>query len=353
MRSQTCPLVLAAVLLAAAGCLRLEAAGTAAPTQKVAAAAPAKKLAQVRGFCIQLTDPNGLDSYLKAVDDIADMGCTWINFVIAARQETVHSETISIVWQNIPSEKDIEKILNHAKERGIRTMLMPIVLLNQSGEKEWRGVISPDNWDNWFASYTAYITFMAKLANQCHVDLFCVGSELLSTETFTDRWTACINEIKKVYHGKLTYSSNWDHYETPTFWDQVDYIGMNNYNELAESPGASINQLNEAWGPIKKKYLDFVAREKKPFLFTEVGWHNLQNTLAEPWNYVAEGEINLNEQLHAYESFVDTWGDVPDSQFMGAFIWEWKPGSKPTDHGTYSLQDTPSLEVVKKWMRGT
>ena len=39
---------------------------------------------------------------------------------------------------------------------------------------------------------------------------------------------------------------------------------------------------------------------------------------------------------------------------MGAFIWEWLPGANGTKtNGTYSLQGTPALEVVKKWMAGT
>jgi len=319
------------------------------------AESPAKKAEQIRGFSIQLTDPNGRDAYIKALDDLADMGCTWVNFAIAARQENTKSESISIVWQNLPSQKDIEQILRHARARGMNTMLMPIVLLNKAGTKEWRGVIAPNNWDNWFASYTQYITFMAKLAKNCDVPLFCVGSELLSTESFRDRWAEVIAQIKQHYHGLLTYSANWDHYDDahggPKFWDLVDYIGMNNYNELADKPGATVKQLNKAWEPIKKNILDFVQKRKQPFFFTEVGWHNLENTINQPWNYVAEGAINHDEQLHAYESFVDTWSSVPPSQCMGAFVWEWKPGSKPEDHGTYSLQGTPALEVVKIWMQ--
>jgi len=314
---------------------------------------------QIRGFSIQLTDPNSKDAYIKAIDELADMGCTWLNFAVAARQENVKSEAISIAWQNIPSQKDIEQILRHARARGMHTMLMPMVLLNKAEKKEWRGVIAPNNWDNWFASYTAYITFMAKIAQKCDVTLFCVGSELLSTEPFRDRWADTIAEIKKHYKGKLTYSANWDHYHYdeikkrggPAFWDLLDYIGLNNYHELADKPGATVQQLNKAWEPIKKDILNFVQKQKKPFLFTEVGWHNLDCTINQPWNYVAEGTINLNEQLRAYESFVATWSTVPASQCMGAFVWEWRPGSKPDDHGTYSLQGTPALEVVKKWMQ--
>jgi hypothetical protein len=329
-----------------------------------AAPAPVKpqKSAQIRGFSIQLSDSKGRDQYLKAVDDLADMGCTWINFVIAARQEDVKSEAIVYDYPNIPSDLDVEKILLHAKERGMNTMLMPIVLLNHSGPKDWRGAIEPPNWDNWFASYSDYILHMARRAKHCKVDIFCVGSELLTTEPFTAEWTDLIAQVRGVFNEapakpiKLTYSANWDHYDRarggPGFWDKLDYIGMNNYHELADKPGSTVEQLDKRWEPIKRDILAFVDKKKMPFFFTEVGWHNLENTINQPWNYVAEGKIDLNEQLHAYQSFVETWSTVPSSKCMGAFIWEWRPGANGvTDHGTYSLQGTPALEVVKKWMQ--
>jgi hypothetical protein len=320
------------------------------------AAAKVHKTDQIRGFTIQLTSsqPEAAEGYLQAIDELADMGCTWVNFSIAARQDNIHSESIAIIWQNIPSQKDLERIFHKAKSRGMGIMLMPIVLLNNSGPKDWRGVIAPPSWDNWFASYTAYITFMARLAKSCNVDIFCVGSELLSTEPFRERWIDTVAQIKLNYQGKLTYSANWDHYDPdkggPTFWDQLDYIGMNNYNDLASAPGAPLDELDKAWIPIKKNVLDFAARLNKPFMFTEVGWHNLKNTIPEPWNYVAQDPIDHSEQERAFQSFVDTWTGVPNKQFMGAFVWEWRPGGKPTDHGSYSLQGTASLDIVKKWM---
>jgi hypothetical protein len=327
-------------------------AHAAAPVKRATPPAVLTKTEQIRGFTMQLTSsmPADAEGYIQAIDDLADMGCTWVNFSIAARQENVHSESIAIIWQNIPSQRDIERILRKAKSRGMGTMLMPIVLLNNSGAKDWRGVIQPPSWDNWFASYTKYITFMAHIAKSCDVDIFCVGSELLSTEPFRDRWIDTIGQIKQEFNGKLTYSANWDHYTVPTFWDQVDYIGMNNYNDLAEAPGAPLKDLLKAWEPIKKSVLEFAAKMNKPFMFTEVGWHNLRNTIPEPWNYVSQDVIDLGEQQRAFQSFVETWTGVPNKQFMGAFIWEWRPGAKPTERGSYSLQGSPSLEIVKQWM---
>ncbi len=337
--------VAALAMLATSAC-----AANSAATESILT--PEEKPVQIRGFSMQLNDPLGLPEYVKAIDDMADMGCTWINFAIAARQDNVKSDYVHMDWRNLPSMTDLETILKHAKKRKIHTILMPIVLLDHAGSKEWRGKIDPPNWDNWFFTYTVYMQLTAGLAKRCDVDILSVGSELLSTEDKRANWITTIAAIRKVFKGKLTYSANWDHYWVPTFWDQLDYIGMNNYNELCHEPGATVPELVEAWQPIKKKILAFVAKEHKPFLFTEVGWHNLRNTIAEPWNYVAEGPIDLNEQLHAYKSFVDVWQNVGTDQFMGALVWEWRPGAKATDHGTYSLQGSPAMDVVKKWMQG-
>src|SRR6476660_5837938 len=94
-----------------------------------------KKSEQIRGFSIQMfgSTPGETQGYLKAIDDLADMGCSWVNFSIAARQDNVHSESIVIVPQNIPSQPDIQRILRKAKSRNMGVMLMPIVLLNNSG----------------------------------------------------------------------------------------------------------------------------------------------------------------------------------------------------------------------------
>jgi hypothetical protein len=336
---------------------RAQIAGT-SPVPPIRASGPMsrQKTVQMRGFSMRLTEttPAGVQSYLDAIDELADMGCTWINLSIATYQNDVRAERITTFHaQVLPSEKDILRVIAKAKSRGMGVMVMPVVLLSNSGSKDWRGVIDPPNWDTWFASYNAFVTNLARIAQEGDVDIMCVGSELLSTEPFRERWIDEIAQIRAVYKGKLTYSANWDHYEAVTFWDQLDYVGMNNYHELAKKSGTPVEKLNEAWAPIKKNILDFAARQKKPFMFTEVGWHNLDNTLAEPWNYVADGKIDHTEQLHAFQSFVEVWKDTPKEQFMGAFIWEWYPGGKVVDgnfsHGTYSLQATPALEVVKKW----
>src|SRR3712207_7890009 len=41
-------------------------------------------------------------------------------------------------------------LIGHAKSRNLRVVLMPIVLLDRPRGNEWRGVIKPESWDEWF-----------------------------------------------------------------------------------------------------------------------------------------------------------------------------------------------------------
>ena len=128
----------------------------------------------MRGFSMRLVTPSpeAVKNDLQAIDEIADLGCTWINLSINAYQDNVKSASISKWWTAMPKEADILAIMAKAKSRGMGIMLMPVVLLNNSGSKDWRGVINPPDWNNWFASYNWFITDMAKLAKKGDVDIF-------------------------------------------------------------------------------------------------------------------------------------------------------------------------------------
>ncbi|MHB1767329.1 MAG: glycoside hydrolase family 113, partial [Phycisphaerae bacterium] len=106
------------------------------------------------------------------------------------------------------------------------------------------------------------------------------------------------------------------------------------------------------WQRIKHRILTFAARERKPMLFTEIGWDNLDNTLAKPWDYVGTGLVNPHNQFIAYQAFVRVWRTLPAGSFEGAFIWEWLPGCKPTDYGAYSPQGEPVLPLLQHWVSG-
>ena len=63
-------------------------------------------------------------------------------------------------------------------------------------------------------------------------------------------WREIISGIRESFDGELTYSSNWyDEYENITFWDALDYIGVQAYFPLADRAGLSSEEIATAWKP--------------------------------------------------------------------------------------------------------
>lgn len=313
---------------------------------------PLSHLPAIRGFCMLVDNPKGYAAYRRALRRLHQMGCRWVDVVINARQQNIKATRMTFLKSATLSPPRIRKLLRYAHQLGIRTMLMPIVLLDHATGDQWRGAIEPTNWPEWFASYRRYIVTIAGWAQRCHVAIFSVGSELISSEKFTGQWDRLIAAVRRVYRGKLTYSANWDHYTRVGFWHRLDYIGMNSYYDLARRNQPPVQHVMARWIPIKARMMRFSQTIGKPVLITEIGWDNLQNTLRKPWDYVGVGKIDPQIQLIAYEAFVRVWRDLPVKHFAGAFIWEWYPGSKPTDYGSYSLQGEPALNLVEHWISG-
>ena len=96
------------------------------------------------------------------------------------------------------------------------------------------GVIRPPKWSTWFDSYTSVLIHFAWIAEQNHVDVLSVGSELVSSEKERSEWSRCISKVREVFHGQLTYSANWDHYRSKALFALVDEGGASRYFNLRE-----------------------------------------------------------------------------------------------------------------------
>jgi hypothetical protein len=112
----------------------------------------------------------------------------------------------------------------------------------------------------------------------------------------------------------------------------------------------SVDELVEAWRPIKREILDWQERMARPLLFTEVGWASQPGCSIEAWNYYRHTEPSaegLEEQRRCYEAFARVWADTP--QLAGTVWWEWtdQPGG-PADFG-YTPKGKPAEQVLRDW----
>ena len=307
----------------------------------------------LRGIAIQVQRVDWMDKYEKSIDEVAEMGADTVELIIDTRQENGASAKIWLDQRITATIPQLERLIKRAKQRNLRVVLMPIVLLDRPRGTEWRGKISPssDNggWNAWWKSYREMITHFAYIAEGNGVDVLVVGSELVSSERMVEQWRETIAQVRRIYSGLLTYSSNWDHYHAVAFWDDLDLIGMNSYWKLGRDHTATIEEMTDRWQEIQSDLLEFQTKIGKPIYFTEVGWCSLQNAAHASWDYTRTNlPVDLDLQTRLYQAFFKSWHG---NDALGGFaFWEWPAeGGGPEDKG-YTPKGKPAEEVLREWL---
>ena len=307
---------------------------------------------ELRGMCLQLHNAEKDHPYAKYIDEIAQAGADTLCLVVPGYQENAGSTNIRVDLARTVTDEKLVSLIRVARTKKLRVMLMPMVLLSNPRDNEWRGKIKPDDWDEWWRQYAAFVMKYAKLASQAGAEIFTVGSELVSTETQTGPWKKLIAQVRSVFPGLLTYSANWDHYHVPKFWAELDLVGMTSYFTLAEQANPTPAQLDEAWREIKREILAWQKTVNKPILFTEVGWPNQQTAAQFPWNYYAAADKpDPKLQADCFESFFRAWAG--EQAVAGFLVWEWRnhPNQKtsPAEDTSYRPCDKPAMKVIQRY----
>ncbi len=302
------------------------------------------------GAGIQIQRVDWIDRYKQSISEIAEIGGDTVLLVVDARQENGTSSRIYLDMRMTPTPDQLGELIRHAKSHQLRVILMPIVLLDAPRGMEWRGTLKPSSWEEWFDSYREILTHFAWIAQANGVDVLVIGSELVSSESRVDQWVRTINEVREIFHGRLTYSANWDHYVSVPFWDQLDLIGMNSYYKLGANRHVTVEQIQQRWREIQRDLLAFQQRVNKPLLFLEVGWCSMANAAHEPWDYTKPEHLvplDLDLQKRLYEGFFTSWWGNP--ALGGFMIWEWTPGEGGQADRGYTPKGKPAEQILRQW----
>lgn len=244
------------------------------------------------------------------------------------------------------------KELHH---NGLKVHLKPHLWMNDG----WRSNITLDNnkeWDVWFDSYRANMLRYAKIAALTKVELFCIGTELrTSIKKQPERWIALVDEIKKIYKGELTYAANWyDEYEHVSFWDKLDYIGIQAYFPLTKMENPDLKTIENGWDKHLLELEQVHQQYKKPILFTEIGYKSESNATIKPWEWASyvdiltEKKSDRTQQL-AYEALFNKVWDKP--WLSGIYIWQWDNRTSEESAKTdldFSPRFKPAENVIAK-----
>ncbi|MFT7236531.1 MAG: hypothetical protein ACI93L_000602 [Cyclobacteriaceae bacterium] len=224
-------------------------------------------------------------------------------------------------WWGERSEGTRE-LIKLAQCNGYKVMLKPHIWMMGG----WIGdfdLLSEEDWIKWELDYEKYILNYARVAAEAGVDMLCIGTEYkIATVKRPQYWYALILKIKEVYHGPLTYAANWDNYENISFWDQLDYIGVDAYFPLVQGEHPTIESMENAWIENTADLKRVSDKFSKPILFTEYGYQSVNGAAGEHWTVKKERKyLNMSLQSEAYQCLYNTiW---KEDWMAGGFLWKW------------------------------
>jgi hypothetical protein len=284
-----------------------------------------------RGIVLPTWRTNGYEGTPapQAISAIAGVGANWIELTPTWKMATGTSSQIDVAWTVTDAAVLRAIALSHSK--GLKIMLKPHVD-PQDGTNRWQ--INPSNRAAWFKSYQSMMTHYATIAQQNAVSEFSVGCELATMSGSADRtaWLTVINAIKSIYSGPLVYAANSDEYPNVSFWDRMDFVGIDAYFPLSSTPTTDISALEAAWIPIRDQMSAFAVGVGRRIVFTEAGYPSLVGAAIEPWNNEYSKTPSQREQAAAYEALLATFSGQP--WWAGVFWWSWW-----TDYGVYAPLD--------------
>lgn len=306
---------------------------------------------------VNLVSINGfIDS--SNVSPLKTVGANWaaaIPFAFMA-SHTTPGLSFNLEWQW--KGERIDGVRNSVQElhaQGISVMIKPQIWI---GHGTYTGEIMMSSEEDWLElekNYEQYLLAFTQLAVEEKVEMICIGTELKHfVENRPAFFKQLIERIRKAYTGKLTYAANWDDFDKVTFWDDLDYIGVDAYFPISDKRNPSFKRLVKGWKPHKEK-MDRLAREfDRPVLFTEYGYRSVRGCASKPWDYSDSGRHDEKSQQLALKALYHVFWN--QERYAGGFLWKWYP-----DHANaggagdlhFSVQNKRAEKTVEEVYQGS
>lgn len=243
----------------------------------------------------------------------------------------------------------VNETIRKAREHHLKVMLKPQVWVRGN----WIGDFhagSDEKWKEWEESYRKYLMTYVEIAEQQQVELICIGTEVrMSMRERPEFWKSLIKEIRSVYSGQLTYSSNWDEFKNVSIWDELDFIGISAYFPLTNTDTPTHGELMKKWKPKIRMLRRFSKKHNKPILFTEFGYLSMDGCAGKTWileNARDQYNANPEAQANALHCLFDAFWKEPF--WAGGFLWKWYPELREGRDEFYQKDYTPQGKLAEQ-----
>lgn len=272
-------------------------------------------------------------------------GCDTVVLPVAALQDHAFSTAVDYLTPDVMSFDDVRAVAAEARALGLRLALKAMV---NCRDGYWRAYIrffdqevpTEPTWAEWFASYGAFVTALAKVAEETCAELFCVGCEMVGADHREQEWRALIARVRQVYHGSVTYNCDKYQEDYVAWWDAVDAISSSGYYPMEEME------------PNFRRIEGVSERFHRPFFFMESGCPSRRGSEQRPNDWRHGGEQSLEAQRAWYEAYTDALLRHP--KIRGSVIWDWSatrlyPLERAAADNGYAVYGKPAAETLRRF----
>ena len=162
-------------------------------------------------------------------------------------------------------------------------------------------------------------------------------------------WRSVANDVRIHYSGPITYAVNHGGEQTISWWDAVDYIGIDAYYALTGSYNPTPAELAAAWTSRANSIESWRNSywPGKQIIFTEVGYSSYDGANRQPWAWPAIPPVDVNEQADCYKALLSVCRNR--SWWEGAFWWNWE--TNPNAGGLSDMGFTPQNKPAEQVLR--
>lgn len=301
------------------------------------------------------------------LEHIKDLNINSIVLVPFLYQRGLNTDTVISPGKNsyewTEREDGIIQMARICQKNGLELILKPHIWPVGVKNGEWREAIEPDssNWQGWARSYEKAILNYAEICEEENIAILCIGTELKQLALAKpEYWKSMIKKVRNVYSGKLCYAANWyDEYEKITFWNELDYIGIQAYFPISSLDSSNYSYMKAQWLKYCKTIKMLSDKFNKPVLITELGYKSSIDAGVKPWlwdeHWGRKGDqqsVSEDMQAQCFKVFFETvW---KEDWCKGVFIWNWKSpyhrfGGPQTS--TFTPQRKKSEQVIKYYFK--
>lgn len=254
------------------------------------------------------------------------MGATWVSVTPFGRVGSLDGHGVDLSFE-VPFEQNRASVLEaigQAHALGLKVLLVPHLWVEDGG---WRALIDPQTdagWKAWARSYRSFLLAWADVAREGRVEMLSVGVELRSwvTTPRVSLFRPIIGDVRAIYPGLLTYSSNWDDVDDTLLWDNLDLIGVNAFYPLTWKKGATKEELINGGRRVAEGLGETARLWGKPILLTEIGYTTRADPAVDPWEWPdAMKDVVIDERAQA-DAYAGILAPFLDARFFaGWFVW--------------------------------